>query len=120
MRPLTYRVDQKGDESPMLKKDEAEQRVARGAAHLDRVVPGWEHRIDVGTLTMSCGGRCIVGQLTRCGEDGIHNFYAGCAQLGVEEEEAHAYGFDLSPREWAQAMGISLGNYILDSLDSLR
>lgn len=49
----------------MLTQEEATTRVARGAAHLDQVRPGWFTRIDVGTLTMwdPCG--CIVGQL--CG-----------------------------------------------------
>lgn len=47
----------------MLTQEEARTRVARGAAHLDQVRPGWHDRIDVGTLTLhdSCG--CIVGQL---------------------------------------------------------
>lgn len=47
----------------MLTQDEATTRVARGAAHLDQVRPGWFTRIDVGTLTLHSGCRCILGQL---------------------------------------------------------
>jgi hypothetical protein len=45
--------------------DEARIRVARGAAHLDRVKPGWHERIDVGTLTLHDPCGCIVGQLCK-------------------------------------------------------
>lgn len=47
----------------MLTPHEAELRVAKGAAHLDAIRPGWFHRIDVGTLTLHDPCGCIVGQL---------------------------------------------------------
>ena len=37
--------------------------VARGVEYLDREVPGWHDRINLRTLNMSNGERCIVGQL---------------------------------------------------------
>ena len=49
----------------MISMDEARSRVARGAAHLDTVKPGWFRRIDTGTLTLHDPCGCIVGQLCR-------------------------------------------------------
>ena len=49
----------------MISLEEARIRVARGAAHLDQVRPGWQDRIDVGTLTLHDPCGCIVGQLAR-------------------------------------------------------
>lgn len=46
----------------MLSLEEARTRVARGAAHLDQVRPGWFNRIDVGTLTLSSPCRCVLAQ----------------------------------------------------------
>lgn len=40
-----------------------ETRAAEGAALLDRAVPGWESRIDLETLDISCPRNCIIGQL---------------------------------------------------------
>jgi hypothetical protein len=37
--------------------------VDRGAEYLDRVMPGWATRIDVGRLDLSDGQTCILGQL---------------------------------------------------------
>lgn len=47
----------------MLTTEEARARVAKGAAHLDTVRPGWIDRLDVGRLTLHCGGFCVLGQL---------------------------------------------------------
>lgn len=65
----------------MLTRDDATTRVARGAAHLDQVRPGWFARIDVGTLTLSDPCGCIVGQL--CGT-GVA-FGSGLLALAVED-----------------------------------
>ena len=48
----------------MLTQQEAEARVAKGAAYLDAMLPDWHRRIDVGTLTMWDPCQCIVGQLS--------------------------------------------------------
>lgn len=74
----------------MISQEEARARVARGAAHLDQVRPGWESRIDVGTLTLhdECG--CILGQL--CG-----NFFRGLKALEIDRyPDAEDYGFEHS------------------------
>jgi hypothetical protein len=49
----------------MLTKEEAETRVARGAARLDQVRPNWFREIDTGTLRLANPCQCIVGQLLR-------------------------------------------------------
>lgn len=41
----------------------AEARVARGAAWLDENRQGWERQIDLASLDLSNGCRCILGQL---------------------------------------------------------
>lgn len=83
----------------MISSEEARARVIRGAAHLDTVRPGWFNRIDTGTLTMACGGRCIVGQLERRSER-LFSFTAGCVALGFDALEAPNFGVDLTPDEW--------------------
>lgn len=72
----------------MLSMDEARARVARGAAHLDAVRPGWANRIDVGTLMLHDPCGCIVGQLvaTRC-------YPVGLRVLGIGD--SWRTGFDL-------------------------
>lgn len=40
-----------------------ETRVARGAAWLDSVHPGWERRIDLASLDLASSCRCVIGQL---------------------------------------------------------
>lgn len=39
------------------------ERVARGAALLDRIVPGWEKRIDLEKLDLASCEFCVCGQL---------------------------------------------------------
>lgn len=43
--------------------DTIAQRVARGAALLDEVRPGWRAEVDATSLDLSSPGRCILGQL---------------------------------------------------------
>lgn len=43
--------------------DAARQRVARGAAYLDEVDPGWWQRLDAAVLELSHGQSCVLGQL---------------------------------------------------------
>lgn len=40
-----------------------ESRVARGAAWLDQVVPGWERKIDLSRLDLADSCQCILGQV---------------------------------------------------------
>jgi hypothetical protein len=39
------------------------ERVAAGAAHLDRLCPGWAHLVDPDSLDMSLSGWCVLGQV---------------------------------------------------------
>ena len=39
------------------------ERVAKGAATLDKTAPGWEHDIDLDKLRMSGAFDCVLGQL---------------------------------------------------------
>lgn len=39
-------------------------RVARGAAWLDKVMPGWIRKIKLTDLQLADGRRCVLGQLT--------------------------------------------------------
>jgi hypothetical protein len=80
-----------------MTQQDARARVARGAALLDEKRPGWERRIDLGTLTLHDPCGCIVGQL--CGT-GIW-FGEGLEMLGIDE--GTPYGLDLSHREVAGA-----------------
>lgn len=70
---------------------DARSRVARGAAHLDTVRPGWAGRIDTGTLTLHDPCGCIVGQLCRTG----FLFLRGLVELGVDEFSPDTLGFEI-------------------------
>ena len=62
------------------------ERVARGVALLDRVEPGWFHRIDVNALDVSQYDRCILGQLYK-------DYRLGLSALGLTQDEATEHGF---------------------------
>lgn len=49
----------------------ARQRVARGAAYLDEVDPGWWQRLDATVLELSHGQSCVLGQLHGGFEHGL-------------------------------------------------
>jgi hypothetical protein len=52
-----------------------EERVANGARWLDEKFPGWESRIDPGTLDLTSGHHCICGQVfdERAEQSGVDN-----------------------------------------------
>ncbi|SHK19992.1 hypothetical protein [Rhodothermus profundi] len=52
------------------------QRAARGAAHLDRVDPGWYRRVDVARLELADSALCVLGQ--RYG-----TFFLGLSRAGL-------------------------------------
>lgn len=70
-----------------MTQDEARARVAKGAAHLDRVRPGWFNRIDTGTLALRDPCGCIIGQLG----DGMYR--RGFVELNITS--VVPFGFDL-------------------------
>lgn len=87
----------------MLSVEEARVRVARGAAHLDEVRPGWWNEIDVGTLTLRDPCCCIVGQLV--GGSSFSRFSADVARLfpelpTVSIATATFYGVDIGSGLW--------------------
>lgn len=75
----------------MISIDEARTRVARGAAHLDTVRPGWHDRIDVGTLTLHDPCGCVLGQL--CGTRWWTDW---TVVFDMTDEQIEAYGFDIT------------------------
>lgn len=48
----------------MLTLEQARERVALGAAHLDIVKPNWFNLVDTDTLKLSSCQRCVIGQLS--------------------------------------------------------
>ena len=48
---------------PWDTEEQERERVKTGAAVLDRIVPGWHDRVDLGKLKMSNGQLCMLGQL---------------------------------------------------------
>jgi hypothetical protein len=56
----------------------AEARVAKGAAYLDRVRPGWFNRIDVGTLTLQSPKSCVMAQSYDC------EYCHACRSAGIQ------------------------------------
>jgi hypothetical protein len=89
----------------MISQDEARARVARGAAHLDIIKPGWHARIDTGTLTLwdPCG--CVLGQLNGGDWRWIYHF---TELFGLESDDrACACGFDIYSHEDLSDRGVS-------------
>ncbi len=65
-------------------------RVARGAALLDEMVPGWDQRIDLDYLQMEDGRECVLGQT-------FDSSLFALELMGIDDPEA--YGFDLAEGE---------------------
>lgn len=95
-----------------------EQRVANGAAQLDKMIPGWENRIDLDELDIRVGCRCIIGQLylgysrgkrffpnNLRGDQAQHNLglYSHSA---TEEDQDHDY--ELLTGAWKAAIEVRL------------
>lgn len=55
-------------------------RVRRGAALLDRKIPGWAKKIDAHRIEIHCCYNCILGQLYGHYDDGFHalGLWSGC------------------------------------------
>jgi hypothetical protein len=64
--------------------------VERGAEFLDEHVPGWEKLVDLNTLDLSDGCKCVVGQVVRPRRKG--NFFDKLRRLGIPNE-GHKLGF---------------------------
>lgn len=57
------------------------ERVAAGAAWLDKVDPGWEFKVDPNTLSMKDGCRCVCGQVFAEVANSPDHFYSGYAYV---------------------------------------
>lgn len=75
------------------------ERVARGVALLDEVMPGWADRIDLLRLDIDVPAHCVIGQLHP--QDGEYSapYSVGLDRLGWADaddrwERAKAHGFD--------------------------
>lgn len=97
-----------------MSKNLAEQYVASGAKFLDAVEYGWANRINISTLEMYDGQRCILGQL-------FGGYEKGLKALSISNEEASEYGFeddadDVSyhdlTKAWKQHLTVKVGDYV--------
>lgn len=70
------------------------QRVARGAAQLDGVRPGWEKQIDLEVLDIGSGLDCVWGQVFGSYTKGLH-------VLGLDDKEAERLGTTLTDPQYA-------------------
>lgn len=70
------------------------ERVARGAALLDEKVPGWDRRINLGSLDLGDGDCCIIGQLFPGDGKYLSNYSAGIDALGLFSEEGPPWPVD--------------------------
>lgn len=65
------------------------ERVARGVALLDRVEPGWFHRIDVNALNVANNRDCVLGRL-------YGDYSLGAKALGLNQDGAAEHGFQVT------------------------
>jgi hypothetical protein len=71
----------------VTRPDTAEEAVSFGVALLDEHAPDWASAIDVDTLVMSEGNRCVLGQL-------FGGYTYGCDRLGIYEDTPERCGFN--------------------------
>lgn len=88
----------------MLTSEDARARVAKGAAHLDTVRPGWFNRIDVGTLTLHDPCGCIVGQLCGTNRDEFYSAVQSLFQSGARWE----WGVELKTEDSHGSFGVPI------------
>lgn len=81
--------------------DGARRSVANGIVYLDRTSPGWENKIDLGTLDISDGDCCALAQVDNT------EFVNATANRKISDHDARRYGtlvqFGLSIEENALA-----------------
>lgn len=75
----------------------AEKRVKRGAALLDKDLPGWFRKVDVHVLDVQDTARCVVGQC-------YGSWIDGTGRLGLRDGvEQSEHGFNLAWEEYNSA-----------------
>ena len=72
--------------------EKARARAAAGSALLDRMVPGWWRIVKLRPLDIGDSCNCVTGQLFGTYGDGL-------TELGLELDEAKAYGFDTASQD---------------------
>lgn len=95
-----------------------QERVARGATLLDEHEPGWELKIDLGTLALESCYQCVLGQLFGHFDEGVEELF-----LDKPMGSSVGYGFcgpldgyDRLNDEWTRVIkerldrGIDLGD----------
>lgn len=80
-----------------------EKRVAAGAAVLDKMHPGWEQKINTGTLDIVSPVHCVLGQL-------YGRFGLGIEELTMDDDvssrdaavrfSAYGFGFGMDTPTW--------------------
>jgi hypothetical protein len=96
------------------------ERVARGAAWLDEVKPGWRGRVDVAELDMTLTTDCVLGQVFAT-ETARYGYWGGLRMLTASQPHefsdilARQHGFlghsdsdaeyDELRAEWARVIG---------------
>src|SRR5258705_13779708 len=95
----------------MLKTTSPEQMTVRDAAYwLDAEVPGWAHRVDVGTLDITSGACCVLEQVFRCPwavwERPGTGWLRGCRRLNGVDGLAflHAFAYPRYQAAWIEAI----------------
>jgi hypothetical protein len=87
----------------MLTKEEAEIRVALGAALLDSRVPRWAAHIDTGSLHMAGCNKCILGQLAMSFWNGIQLLFdrmPDSPRTADSVDVQHGFSLDPIDGEW--------------------
>jgi hypothetical protein len=64
----------------------ADEKAAKGAALLDKRLPGWRDKVEPETLQLRWCSSCVLGQLFGAYDRGIE-------LLGLNDQEAREYGF---------------------------
>ena len=72
-------------------------RVERGAALLDKRMPGWAERIDLEMFVLADCKRCVLGQL------GGH-YWGGLDELKLSSRDGAEHGFDVYAPETHDAL----------------
>jgi hypothetical protein len=89
--------------------DKAAAAVARGAAWLDMVHPGWERKIDLARLELRDECRCVLGQLCTIGTEDEAQKNGTMGYKLVTDVVWDAWGaIDGSPRTWAVDNGFNI------------
>ena len=88
--------------------DTDEARADLGSRVLDQISPGWDRRIDLGTLDIADPYRCILCQL-------YGSFREGLDQLWCEEQRHHTLtALGVPPWDRSESQATSLGFAIVN------